>query len=167
MQIELIPAAPAQESVLANLLELYIHDFSEFHKMELRPDGRFGYPHLPLYWSEPDHRPFLVEVDSNPAGLVLIKKGSELSPGEAVWDMAEFFIVRAHRRQGVGLKIAHDVWSRFSGRWEVRVMQSNRSAFNFWQCAVSSFTGPAIHPLQVERNGERWFIFTFESPQLR
>ena len=47
--IELIPAAPDQEPVLANLLELYSHDFSEFHEIELGADGRFGYPSLPLY----------------------------------------------------------------------------------------------------------------------
>src|SRR5438477_8400704 len=98
--IELVSAAPGQESIIANLLELYAHDFSEFHNLELGDDGRFGYERLPLYWSEPDRYPFLVKVDNRLAGLVLVKKGSELSDSElsdndAVWDMAEFFIVRA------------------------------------------------------------------------
>ncbi len=48
-QIELIPATLEQQPLLANLLELYIHDFSEFHDVELGPDGRFGYRNLPLY----------------------------------------------------------------------------------------------------------------------
>jgi hypothetical protein len=30
-QIELVPAERNHEPILANLLELYIHDFSEFH----------------------------------------------------------------------------------------------------------------------------------------
>jgi hypothetical protein len=30
-QIEVIAAASNQEPILANLLELYVHDFSEFH----------------------------------------------------------------------------------------------------------------------------------------
>lgn len=37
--IELIFATPEQQPILANLLELYIHDFSEFHDVELEPDG--------------------------------------------------------------------------------------------------------------------------------
>jgi hypothetical protein len=51
---------PEQELILANLLELYAHDFSEFHELELGSDGRFGYGGLPLYWSEPEcpTRPF-------------------------------------------------------------------------------------------------------------
>ena len=50
-----------QELVLANLLELYAHDFSEFHDLELGMDGRFGYSHLPLYWSELADTRFLSE----------------------------------------------------------------------------------------------------------
>ena len=91
VHIELIPALPEQELVLANLLELaYAHDFSEFHDLVLGTDGRFGYKYLPLYWSEPDRYPFLVRMDGNLAGLALVKRGSEISDDESVWDMAEF-----------------------------------------------------------------------------
>src|SRR5450755_4496148 len=41
--IEVIPAKPKDEPILANLLELYAHDFSEFHNIDLGADGRFGY----------------------------------------------------------------------------------------------------------------------------
>jgi hypothetical protein len=60
--IEVTPAAPEQEPVLANLLELYGHDFSEFQDLDLGADCRFGYKGLPLYWSEPDRHPFLTTV---------------------------------------------------------------------------------------------------------
>ena len=69
-QIEVIPARPEQEPILANLLELYAHDFSEFHDLELGPDGRFGYLGLPLYWSESGRHPFLVWVGGKLAGLI-------------------------------------------------------------------------------------------------
>src|ERR1700755_2565882 len=96
--IELIPAALDQEPILANLLELYAHDFSEFHNVELGADGRFGYKHIPIYWSEPDRHPFLVKVNGKLAGLALVKKGSQFSNRADVWDVGEFFIVRAYRR---------------------------------------------------------------------
>src|SRR5271155_1151437 len=47
--LEVIRAAPDQAPILANLLELYAHDFSEFHDIDLGEDGRFGYRSLPLY----------------------------------------------------------------------------------------------------------------------
>ena len=161
--IELVPAAPDQESVLANLLELYAHDFSEFHEIELGPDGRFGYKHFPLYWRDPNRRPFLVRVDSKLAGLVLVKKGSELSGDETVWDMAEFFVVRRYRRRGIGAFVAHQVWRRISCRWEVRVMETNQSAHLFWAHAISTFTGETIVSGRVENGGKFWRVFAFEA----
>src|SRR5438876_5635365 len=148
--IEVSPASSDQESILANLLELYAHDFSEFHDLELGADGKFGYKHLPLYWREPNRHPFLVRMDGKLAGLVLVKRGSEISRNETVWDMAEFFVVRGYRRRGIGTKTAHEVWRRFPGLWEVRVMESNVPARDFWAHAVSTFLGNAIHPAHVE-----------------
>ena len=162
--LEVIPALPEHAPVLANLLELYAHDFSEFHNFEIGEDGRFGYASLPLYWSEPDRHPFLLRIDGKLAGLVLVKKGSEFSGNAAVWDMAEFFVVRGWRRRGIGSQAAHEVWRRFPGVWEVRVMEANVSAQHFWKGAISIFTGAAIHPIRIEKAGEFWSIFSFESP---
>jgi predicted acetyltransferase len=160
--VELIPATPEQEPILANLLQLYAHDFSEFHHLELGEDGRFGYSPLPLYWREPGRYPFLVRLDGRLAGLVLVKRGSEISGNEAVWDMAEFFVVRGYRRRGIGTEIAHNVWRRFPGWWEVRVIQSNGAARQFWERAISLFTAETMHPVRVEKNGDSWHLFSFE-----
>jgi predicted acetyltransferase len=161
--IDLIRAAPEQAPILANLLELYAHDFSEFHDIDLGEDGRFGYGPLPLYWSEPDRYPFLIKLDGKWAGLALVKKGSQVSGNDDIWDMAEFFIVRGCRRCGIGSRVAHEVWRRFPGPWEVRVMQANVAAQHFWARAISGFTGEAIHPGLVEKAGKCWSVFSFES----
>ena len=161
--IEVIPARQEQEPILANLLELYAYDFSEFHDLELGSDGRFGYGDLPLYWSEPGRHPFLVWVDDKLAGLILVKRGSEVSGDETVWDVAEFFVLRGYRRRGVGTQIAHEVLRQFPGLWEVRVMESNVSAREFWAHAISILTGEATQPSRVEKDGKWWTLFSFES----
>jgi predicted acetyltransferase len=163
VHIEVIPAAPDQAPVLANLLELYAHDFSEFHDLALGADGRFGYPHLPLYWREPNRHPFLVRADAKLAGLVLVKRGSEVSGDETVWDMAEFFTVRGCRRRGMGTETAHEVWRLFPGRWEIRVMEANLSAHQFWERAILEFVGEAIHSVRVAKGSKCWRVFSFES----
>ncbi len=166
--VELAPATLEQEPILANLLELYVHDFSEFVPLNLGDDGRFGYASLPLYWNEPDRHPFLVKVDRNLAGFALVKRGSEISGDHSVWDMAEFFILRGYRRRGLGSLAAEAVWKRFSGLWEVRVMHSNVAASLFWERAISDFTGQAIQPVSIESGGRSWRLFSFESDrQLR
>jgi len=161
--IEIIAARPEEESILSNLLELYAHDFSEFHELEIGRDGRFGYCSLPLYWSEPGRHPFLVWVEGKLAGFVLVKRGSEVSGDAAVWDMAEFFVLRGYRRSGIGTHVAHEIWRRFPGVWEVRVMESNVLARPFWEHTISTFTGEPVHPVRVEHDGKCWTLFAFES----
>jgi predicted acetyltransferase len=164
--IEVVPATEDQEPILANLLELYVYDFSESLGLELGADGRFGYQKLPLYWSEPNRHPLLVKMDGKLAGFVLVKRGSEVSGDAAIWDMAEFFVLRGYRRRGIGTGIAHDVWRRFPGLWEVRVMQSNPSAHQFWERAISAFAGETIHSAKVQKNGKSWNVFSFEVTNL-
>lgn len=162
----MIPATAEQQPVLANLLELYAHDFSEFHDLDLGPDGRFGYKYLPLYWRESHRHPFLVKADGKLAGLVLVKRGSEISGDRRIWDMAEFFVARRYRRRGMGTQIAHDVWRRFPGPWEVRVVERNHAARAFWQRAVSDFAGGTVEPVFVDTGRARWEVFSFLSPQI-
>jgi len=162
-RIELVPASPEQEPILANLLEFYIHDFSEFYPMDPGPDGRFGYPNLSAYWSHPDRYPFLIEAGGKLAGLVLVKKDRGVASVGPVWDIAEFFILRAWRRKGIGTGAAHQAWERFPGEWELRAMQSNRNAVEFWQRAIAGFTGAAIKPALLEKGGVIWQVFRFES----
>jgi predicted acetyltransferase len=162
-QIEMTPASPEQESVVANLLELYAHDFSEFQHLDLGPDGKYGYKDLSCYWREPGRHPFLVRMGGKLAGLILVKRGSAISGDKTVWDMAEFFVVRGYRRRGIGTEMAHQVWRHFPGRWEVRVMESNRSAHRFWDNVITGFAGDSSRSVRIEKGGQYWRMFTFES----
>jgi predicted acetyltransferase len=163
VHLEVIPALPREQPVLANLLELYIHDFSEFLDIQLGADGRFDYPHLSLYWSDPGRHPFLIRIDGKLAGFVLVRQGSEVSGDRAVWDLAEFFVVRGHRRHGIGTAAAQEIWRRLPGWWEIRVMPSNDPARRFWERAVSRFAGETIHSTRVETRGKCLDLFSFES----
>ena len=163
MSVELIPATRADEAVLANLLELYAHDFSEFSDIEIGDDGRFGYPRLRLYWEEEGRRAFLIKSEGRLAGFAFVVEGPGLSGDARVWDVAEFFVLRGHRGRGVGREAAHALWNMMRGRWEVRVMETNRVAAEFWARAVASFKGAEVRPALVESDGARWLLFSFES----
>lgn len=161
--IHLEPALREQEPILANLLELYSHDFSEFQSLDIGSDGRFGYSSLPLYWNDSDRHPFLILLDGKLAGLALVKQGSEISAKQEVWDMAEFFVLRGCRRRGIGTLAAQEAWRRFPGLWEVRVMQSNLTASLFWKHAISDFIHESIQPVCSEKHGRSWQLYSFQS----
>ncbi len=137
--VEVIPATADQRGVLENLLQLYIHDFSEYwaglDRGELQEDGLFEPYPLGPYWAEPDHLPFLIRVDGYLAGFALLNRESHV--GDALdRNMAEFFIVRKHRRGGVGVKAVNILFDRFPGAWELAVARRNVQALSFWRRVV-------------------------------
>jgi predicted acetyltransferase len=159
------PATVADAPLLANLLELYIHDLSaSFPGVQLGPDGRFGYSKLPLYWSEPTTRfAFLVKYGERTAGFVLATRGSPVTPDPEVLDIAEFFVLRKYRRLGVGREAARRLWQVLPGKWTVRASEGNRQALGFWSRVVADFTrGAAVETI---RPGEpnAWRVFSFET----
>lgn len=162
--VEVLPAAPEQEPVLANLLELYAPDLSAFFDLQLGPDGRFGYPRLHPYWQEEGRFPFLVRVDGQLAGVVLVSRGSRISADPDVWDMAEFFIVRRYRKRGIGAAVAREIWRRFPGSWEVRVLESNEPAWAFWEATITAFTGSSVEEAVTHMQEKRWQVFSFVAP---
>lgn len=164
MAVDLVPALKQDAPVLERLLELYSHDLSDLANLRIGDDGRFGYAHLPRYWVEPERHPYLLKVEGELAGFVFVRKGSEITADPDVWDMAEFFVLRRHRRHGVGLLAAHAIWRVHPGRWEVRVMEHNTPALAFWQRAVDAFVGGRVAPalLDVPGKGPR-HVFRFST----
>jgi predicted acetyltransferase len=162
--IELIPAAPHQQPILDNLLQLYAHDFSEFHPVELDEDARFHYNDLPLYFADADRHPILFRIRGQWAGFALIKKCPSVSADSTVWDIAEFFVLRRYRSQGVGTHAAHEVWRHFAGPWQIRVMEANVSALRFWARAIGGFFGQPVSASRFEKAGDLWSLFSFTIP---
>ena len=131
--------------------------------LTLKPDGRFGYPGLSRYWQDESRHPFLVTVDGHLAGFALVARGSRVSGDPRVWDMAEFFILRGYRKRGVGAAVAQDLWRRFPGAWEVRVVENNGAARAFWSAAIPRFASSKTAESWAELYGKRWQVFSFVS----
>ena len=127
--VDVSPAQLSEKDVLDQLLELYLHDLSEMTGADVGPHGRYGYRFLDDYWTEPDRHPFLIRVDGHLAGLAFVASG-------APHDVAEFFVMRKYRRQGVGRRAACALFAMFPGEWQVRQLASNAAATAFWRSVI-------------------------------
>lgn len=167
--VQVVRAQPSEAATLARLLQLYLHDFSEFAPLEsphgeLADDGLFAYPHLASYWSELRHEPLLVRVSGRLAGFVLVNDRS-VSGRPVDFVIAEFFIARKYRRRGIGTEAARQVIGARPGLWEVAVLAVNQPALAFWRRAL-----PRIHSGKldlVESHGEGWGARSFASARVR
>jgi predicted acetyltransferase len=161
--VRLVPATPADAERIANLLQFYIHDLSILYPhVEIGDDGRFGYPQLPLYWSEPGRRfPFLIRYGDRVAGFVLAKRGSPACEDPEVLDVVEFFVLRQHRRGGIGRAAALQLWQQLPGSWTVRVSEGNPGALDFWSGLVAEATDGAATESSRPGHLHRWRVFAF------
>jgi predicted acetyltransferase len=148
----------AERSAIANLMQLYLHDFSEFAAIgtdhgEVGPDGQFPCPWLDAYWREEARIPLAVRADGRLAGFALVNRWSALDrPLDR--SVAEFFILRKYRRLQVGFRAAGLLFARFPGRWEAPVAGYNLPALAFWRkAALATADGPVEECIG---DGERW-----------
>jgi predicted acetyltransferase len=159
-----IPASPDDRGTLRNLMQLYLHDFSEVLQYAPDRDGTFRYPHLDAYWIDEWRKPFLITADGDIAGFALVRTMSVVTRSADVTDMAEFFIVRGLRRHGVGREAARLLFARFDGTWEIRVIEHYTAARAFW---LSVINGAAQRPPErlswVNDEGLRFDVFRFET----
>ena len=146
MSVELIEAAADRErAVIRHLYPLYLHDLSAFTDLyTVDEEGRF-FPDYLSDWLEtrsaPVH-PLVIRADGRPAGFALVAEAPypHMTPGRD-YRMSEMFILKAHRRRGVGRAAALACFQRFRGVWEVSQLPANEGAIAFWRSVIGEHTG--------------------------
>lgn len=168
-EVTLRTLGPADEELLANLLELYVHDLSVlFPRVELGPNGRFGYPPLSTYLSGSGTRfAFSIHAGDQVAGFVLVQRGSPVADDPNTLDVAEFFVLRRFREHGVGRAAAALLWARLPGTWTIRAVTRNARAVTFWRGAVAAFTRGTGTEREHFDGSSTWVVFSFDSARQR
>ncbi|NWF70065.1 MAG: GNAT family N-acetyltransferase [Chloroflexi bacterium] len=154
MQIDIVRAALSERPLLRQLSELYMYDLSEFDpELEITPHGTFDYS-VDRYWQDANRYPYVVYVEGKPGGFALLKRGAYLAQDPEMMDLAEFFIIRRHRRKGVGTFVAEQLFGLFPGRWEIRQFAENHGALLFWRKVIDRYTAGDFKEFSV--NNEFW-----------
>lgn len=138
MDIEVLSATISDKPIIRQMLELFKHDLSEFENTDLDEHGHFGYPYLDYYWGEANRYPSLIRVNGKLAGFVLVNQYTSLPDSQ--YSVAEFFILRKYRKCGIGRQVAVYIFDRFCGRWEIRRVQTNIIAQQFWHSVIGAYT---------------------------
>jgi len=143
MNVDIREASIEEKSILRNLMELCRHDYSEFNGEDVNEHGLFGYKHLDHYWTEPDRHPFIVRVSGKLGGFALVR-----AIDEDTHSIAEFFILRKYRHQGIGQTVAHRIFDMFPGKWRVAQEEANLQAQVFWRKVISRYTDGNFEKVQ-------------------
>ena len=140
MGVTIEPILLEQKSVLIQLIELYMYDFSLYSDADLNDYGYFGYSHIDDYWNEDGRFPYFIKADGKIAGLVFVRNGCEYSELKNPYSIAEFFVMQKYRRRGIGKQAAMKVFDMHQGGWEVSQWAKNLPAQKFWGAVIGEYT---------------------------
>jgi predicted acetyltransferase len=131
----------------------------EYQKELLHTENPGDYKYLDSYWQDEDRFPFYILVDDKIAGFVLVNNHSLFI--ENASNIAEFFIHEQFRKRSIGRAAAGEVFTKFQGNWEIRVLDENTAAKSFWRKTVNSFSNGEFKELKT--NDDKWngTVFTF------
>jgi len=129
-----------EQDILVNLLEKYEYEFSQYHGWDVEDSGLYGIEMEDEYWDEnKKHTAYLIKVDGNLAGFVLVIDGSE--EGETTdYAIDEFFIMYKYRRSGIGKKALFEVLDKHRGSWQLTYHPKNAASVNFWEKSIGEYT---------------------------
>jgi len=140
MQVELRRVELEDREILANLLEKYDYEFSQYDGRGVNKLGLFGYPYLDFYWTDKDRRAYFIDVDGNLAGFIMIFNYREAGDPETDYQISEFFVIHKYRRSGVGKRAFYQVLDQYKGRWGLGTHPKNVAAMKFWETSINEYT---------------------------
>ncbi|MEM9164716.1 MAG: GNAT family N-acetyltransferase [Cyanobacteria bacterium P01_F01_bin.4] len=138
MALEILKATQEDKPILRRMLELHQHDLSSFSNADLNQHGEFGYPYLDHYWTEPERHSYLARLSGKLAGFALVNTHHYLP--ESDYSMAEFFVMKRYRRQGLGRAMAMHIFEQHPGIWEIRQLPGHTEAVTFWKNTIRDRT---------------------------
>ena len=143
-QVELVSVGEQHKAVLANLVQFYRYDYTEIRDLPLSPHGTYPYRYLDHYFVEPGREALFIVADGKLAGFALMRR---LDDGTN--QVAEFFVLKARRRGGVGRAAAHALFRRFPGRWQLEYDHTNAAGRAFWPVVVAEIAAGPVETSEV------------------
>lgn len=170
--IHLIPTTLDDYPTIQNMARFYIYDLSRYCGFEsneydwtLPQNGLYEATNYKKYFIETDRKAYLVKVQQEIAGFVLLNKIG--TTNKLDWNMAEFFIIARFQNKGVGKQVTRQIWRMHLGLWEVSALPKNKPAIIFWRNAINEFTNSNFQEelklVQINDYEAERVIFAFDS----
>jgi predicted acetyltransferase len=153
-------ASRSERRLIECLIQFYSYELMWIEPpcpLQMESGDRDCYPSfadLDRYWRFEGFHPLLIRTDEGLAGFALINTHSR--HGEQVeLNLAEFYIVREHRRRGVATQAARLILAQFPGRWEIAVAEHNVAAQMFWSRTLAA-TRNVNRLVRQEGDSKHW-----------
>jgi len=155
MQVSLRKIELEEKEILANLLEKYNYEFSQYDNRDVNKLGLYGHQYLDCYWWEDENGwAYFIEVDSKLAGFIMINDYCEVADRKTDFVISEFFVMYKYRRMGIGKKALFMALDLHRGTWHLKRHTKNENAVHFWNNAINEYTNGKYETIESYPNTE-------------
>ena len=154
MEIRLQQVNIEDREILANLLEKYDYEFSQYDNRDVNKLGLYGYQYLDYYWTEENRWAYFIIVDNHLAGFVMINDYPEVPERKTDYCLSEFFVLYKYRRKGVGREAAFRAFDLLHGKWQLKRHPGNIASVYFWDHVISRYTNGNYELIKAYPNHE-------------
>lgn len=139
MKTEIKPVKVDEKETLANLLEKYNYEFSQYDKRAFGTDGLFGYKYLGNYFIDCDRFAYFIYADGDLAGFALINKYPECQRS-IDWSVAEFFVSYNFRGQGVASEAVRQIFGIHKCCYHIKYHNKNKASVALWNSIAKKYS---------------------------
>ncbi len=138
----LVKATVSDQPHIEHLWPFYVYDLTRYCGQkpgwQNPTDLLFKSDCVKDYFNDPKSQVFMLIVDEEIAGFVMVKKPDFL-PG-VDWFLSEFYITSKFQRNGIGHQVAIEIFNRLKGEWALGVLPENIAAYAFWKKTLIEYT---------------------------
>ncbi|PEJ60667.1 GNAT family N-acetyltransferase [Bacillus sp. AFS002410] len=137
MLINIIKVKKEEESILHNLMQFYIYEFTKYlSDLKLGQSGTYHKFNLEKYWVNQNYHALFIKHKDELIGFALIESLTETASNQ----VEEFFIIKKYKGNGIGKKVAIELFNMFPGKWSISQIEKNEPAKAFWRNVIRSYT---------------------------
>ena len=137
-----------------NLQQLYEFEFSPITGYELNKLGLYEQEEIKKSWCKQGIDVYVLYYSNQPIGFTVVNLGGMIDGQPGVRDIAEFFVMPAFRNNHIGEWMAHQIFSLYEYRWEVRQLPGLVGVRKFWNKVIDHYTQGDYEELEL--SDDRW-----------
>jgi len=136
-----------QTDALFRLFQLYHYENSDWMAEDIGDDGLYDAcaDSIADYVTSGSKRAYWIRKDGALAGFV-VTEPVILPDGREVDELADLFILKRYRRQGLALAAVRELARTFEGPWLVAVFRNDTRAAAFWHKAFQELDLASVRP---------------------
>jgi predicted acetyltransferase len=166
----LVPATMDDYPTIQNMARFYVYDMTRLcgflsEDWHCPKDGLYESFDFKIYFEAADRFPFLVKIDDELAGFVLINKVGTTPTTD--WNMGELFILAKFQGKGIAQQVTKILWQKFPGIWEALVIPEMKYSLNFTRKTINQLTNghytEEYKLVRFDRDQPYRHVFTFNT----